>query len=75
MINENIAEIRLGTASCGIASGAGAVLEKMQSMAGDFAITEVGCVGCCYAEPLAEVITKDGRSIFYGNLTADEKCL
>ncbi len=75
MINENIAEIRLGTASCGIASGAGAVLEKMQSMAGDFAITEVGCVGCCYAEPLAEVITKDGKSIFYGNLTADEKCL
>ena len=75
MINSNIAEIRLGTASCGIASGAGAVLEKMQAMEPDFKITEVGCVGCCYAEPLAEVITKDGQSIFYGNLTADEKCL
>ena len=75
MINSNIAEIRLGTASCGIASGAEAVLEKLQAMAGDFAITEVGCVGCCYAEPLAEVITNDGESIFYGNLTADEKCL
>ncbi|MBE6368299.1 MAG: NADH-quinone oxidoreductase subunit F [Lentisphaerae bacterium] len=74
-MNSNIAEIRLGTASCGIASGAGAVLEKLQAMAGSFAITEVGCVGCCYAEPLAEVITKDGQSIFYGNLTADEKCL
>ncbi len=74
-MNDNIAEIRLGTASCGIASGAGAVLEKLQTMAGDFAITEVGCVGCCYAEPLVEVITKDGQSIFYGNLTADEKCL
>ncbi len=74
-MNSNIKEIRLGTASCGIASGAGAVLEKLQAMAGDFAITEVGCVGCCYAEPLAEVITKDGESIFYGNLTADEKCL
>ena len=75
MINSNIAEIRLGTASCGIASGADAVLSKMQAMEPDFKITEVGCVGCCYAEPLAEVITKDGESIFYGNLTADEKCL
>ena len=75
MINSNIAEIRLGTASCGIASGADAVLSKMQAMEPDFRITEVGCVGCCYAEPLAEVITKDGESIFYGNLTADEKCL
>ncbi|MBE6381217.1 MAG: 4Fe-4S dicluster domain-containing protein [Lentisphaerae bacterium] len=75
MINSNIAEIRLGTASCGIASGAGAVLEKMQAMEPDFKITEVGCVGCCYAEPIAEVITKDGQSVFYGNLTADEKCL
>ena len=28
-MNNNIAEIRLGTASCGIASGAGAVLEKL----------------------------------------------
>ena len=74
-MNSNIKEIRLGTASCGIASGAEAVLEKLQAMAGDFAITEVGCVGCCYAEPLAEVITNDGESIFYGNLTADEKCL
>lgn len=75
MIHSNIAEIRLGTASCGIASGAGAVLEKMQAMEPGFKITEVGCVGCCYAEPLAEVITKDGESVFYGNLTADEKCL
>ena len=75
IINSNIREIRLGTASCGIASGAEAVLSKMQEMAGSFAITEVGCVGCCYAEPLAEVITKDGESVFYGNLTADEKCL
>ena len=74
-INSNIREIRLGTASCGIASGAEAVLAKMQEMAGSFVITEVGCVGCCYAEPLAEVITNDGESIFYGNLTADEKCL
>ena len=47
-INSNIREIRLGTASCGIASGAEAVLAKMQEMAGSFVITEVGCVSFRY---------------------------
>ncbi len=75
-MSSSIAEIRLGTASCGIASGAEAVLEKLRTAVANRApIVEVGCIGHCYAEPLAEVITRDGGSVFYGNLTADDSSI
>ncbi len=56
--------IKVGMASCGIAAGAGEVLEKLQNMNGDFEVVEVGCIGHCYAEPLVEVETEDGSYIF-----------
>jgi len=73
--SDQIVKIRLGTASCGIAAGAAAVLEKLREIAPEVPLEEVGCIGHCYAEPMAEVLTKDGNSVFYGNLTAQESCL
>lgn len=59
-----IKRIKVGMASCGIAAGAGEVLELLQEMAGDNKVVEVGCIGHCYAEPLVEVETDSGNYIF-----------
>ena len=64
----NIVKIRVGTASCGIAANAGAVLEALRSAAGSIPVEETGCIGHCYAEPLVEVLTDDGGSVFYSHV-------
>ncbi len=72
-MNVGIQKIRVGTASCGIAAGAGAVLESLRTVARGIPMEETGCIGHCYAEPLVEVITTDGRSIFYSQVRGDEQ--
>ena len=70
-MNKSIEKIRLGMASCGIAAGASAVLELLKSKT-DLPIEETGCIGHCYAEPIAEVIQSDGTSQYFGNLKAED---
>ncbi len=72
-MNVGIQKIRVGTASCGIAAGAGAVLESLRAIAHGIPVEETGCIGHCYAEPLVEVVTTDGRSIFYSQVRGDEQ--
>lgn len=74
-VSDQIVKIRLGTASCGIAAGAPAVLDRLRERAAGVTVEEVGCIGHCYAEPLAEVVLRSGESVFYGNLTAGDGCL
>ncbi|MFC1921616.1 NADH-ubiquinone oxidoreductase-F iron-sulfur binding region domain-containing protein, partial [Chloroflexota bacterium] len=56
--------ILIGTATCGRAAGAMAVLEVIEKELArrkiDAIITQVGCIGLCYAEPLVDII-KPGR--------------
>ena len=59
-----IKKIKIGTASCGLAAGAGDVLEYFLKEVKDIPIEGVGCMGHCYAEPLIEVETDSG-SIMY----------
>jgi NADH-quinone oxidoreductase subunit F len=59
-----IRRIKIGTGSCGIAAGAGEVLDFFKENVDDIDIVEVGCLGHCYAEPLVEVET-DEESIIY----------
>ena len=73
-MSKSIEKIRLGMASCGIAAGASAVLELLKSKT-DLPIEETGCIGHCYAEPIAEVIYTDGTSQYFGNLKADDACI
>ncbi len=75
MSNSNIRMIRVGAASCGMAAGAGPVLEQLQLKANGIPVIEVGCIGHCYAEPLVEVITADNESVMYSKVTADAKCI
>ena len=67
-----IRRIKVGTASCGLAAGAGAVFEAFQKASGGIPVVGVGCIGHCYAEPMVEVECEDGTSVFYSKVTADD---
>jgi NADH-quinone oxidoreductase subunit F len=61
-------QIKIGLASCGIASGGAPLWDVFNSLAGtreDVEIKKVGCLGYCFAEPMVEVICK-GVSTIYG---------
>lgn len=64
--------IRIGTATCGLAAGALRVKEtfedEIKNRGLDVRVLEVGCMGHCYAEPLA-IISKPGVTPFcYGKV-------
>ena len=65
--------ITVGTATCGRSAGALKVLDTLKQEVEahnlDCSITEVGCIGMCYLEPIVS-ISKPGRpDVFYGNVT------
>ena len=58
--------ILVGTATCGLAAGAGKVLTALQEAAtgqDGVEVLETGCIGLCYAEPLVEVFDGGQRSL------------
>ncbi len=64
--------VMVGTATCGLAAGAMQVKEdfirEIKNKELDAEVIEVGCIGHCYAEPLA-IIAKPGfPPVCYGNL-------
>jgi NADH-quinone oxidoreductase subunit F len=67
--------ILIGTGTCGTAAGADEILATLQNeleqRSLEAEITQVGCIGLCYAEPLIEVVKPGRPSVFYGNLTAE----
>lgn len=69
---QTITKIKVGTASCGLAAGAGQVLNVLRRAAAGIDIIETGCIGHCYAEPIVEVECGDGSSVFYEKVTPDD---
>ena len=67
--------ILIGTATCGRAAGAMSVLEVInRELAGhniEAIITQVGCIGLCYAEPLVDIIKPNRPRICYANVTPE----
>ena len=67
--------ILVGTATCGRAAGALAVLEASKSELAqrniEAIITQVGCIGLCYAEPLVDIIKPSRPRICYSNVTPE----
>jgi len=63
----------LGYGTCGIAAGATAVKDALESELAtgkyDAYLDIAGCMGFCFREPVVEVTGPDGRSIIYGDLT------
>jgi len=68
--------IVIGTATCGRAAGAMKVLkaikEELKKQKIDADITEVGCIGLCFAEPLVEIVKPNHPRIIYGNITPEK---
>ncbi|UCG55537.1 MAG: NADH-quinone oxidoreductase subunit NuoF [Dehalococcoidia bacterium] len=65
--------ILVGAGTCGRAAGAMEILEAIRAKLAEHSIeatiTQVGCIGLCYAEPMVDIIKPGCPHIFYGNLT------
>ncbi len=68
--SENMIQIKVAMATCGIAAGAKEVMEtlinecKKQNVPA--VITQTGCMGYCYAEPTIEVKKPNSDPIVFG---------
>ena len=64
--------IRIGTAMCGKAAGSDAALAALETTLErqglDVQVSQVGCLGMCFAEPLLDVQFPGGPRIFYGKV-------
>jgi len=67
--------IYVGTATCGRLSGALKVLAQINTELEqrnlDAIVTEVGCIGCCYIEPLVYIAKRGCPQICYGAVTPE----
>jgi NADH-quinone oxidoreductase subunit F len=67
--------ILIGTATCGRAAGATDVVKAFQReikrQNAEAIITQVGCLGLCYAEPLVVITKPDNFSVCYANVTPE----
>lgn len=67
---EQLVQIRVAMATCGIASGAKTVMDYMitelekRNIAA--VVTQTGCMGYCYAEPTVEVTLPGQEPVVYG---------
>jgi len=74
--SENRMIIRVGMATCGIASGAretmSAIIDELAKQGiKNVSVTQTGCMGYCAEEPIVEVVTKDNPPILYGHVDAE----
>ncbi len=67
--------IRIGTALCGKAAGCDDVIEAIEAALQQNGVaaqvSQVGCLGLCFAEPLVDVQLPGGPRVFYGNVTPE----
>lgn len=67
--------IRIGTAICGKAAGAEDTLEalrgELERRGLEATVSEVGCLGLCFAEPLVDIMLPGGPRVFYPRVTPE----
>lgn len=68
--------VRVGTALCGQAAGgkqlAHSFREQAKAKGLDIVVSEMGCLGLCYAEALVDIQLPSGPRVFYGNVQLEE---
>jgi len=68
--------VRVGAATCGLAAGAGEVIEaieeEVKELSPNVKIVKVGCIGCCYAEPLLDIKKPGKPRMIYNYVTQDK---
>jgi NADP-reducing hydrogenase subunit HndB len=67
---ENLIQIKVSMATCGIASGAkdtmNFLIEELDHQGIDAIVTQTGCMGYCYAEPTIELTIPGRLPVVYG---------
>ena len=67
--------VYVGLGSCGLAAGAGDVLDAVRAHLGDRGVearvVTVGCIGPCYLEPLLDVQLPGRQRLSYANMTPE----
>ena len=68
--------VRVGAATCGLAAAAGEVIEaiedEVKQLNLEVKLVSVGCIGCCYAEPLIDIKKPGKPRIVYSFITPDK---
>jgi NADP-reducing hydrogenase subunit HndB len=71
-VAENLVQVKVAMATCGIASGAKETMEFMtealEKRGVNAIVTQVGCMGYCYAEPTIEVTIPDREPLVFGGV-------
>lgn len=67
---ENLVQVKVAMATCGIASGAKEVMEffveELEKRNIEAVVTQTGCMGYCYAEPTIEVKLQNSDPVVFG---------
>jgi len=67
---ENVVQVKVAMATCGIASGAKTImeffLEQLDRRNVASVVTQTGCMGYCYAEPTIEVKLPGQEPVVFG---------
>ena len=75
-VAENLVQVKVAMATCGIASGAKETMEFMtkalEKRGVEAIVTQVGCMGYCYAEPTIEVTLPDSEPMVFGGVNMDK---
>jgi NADP-reducing hydrogenase subunit HndB len=74
--SENLVQVKVAMATCGIASGARETMEfmtaAMEKRGVDAIVKQVGCMGYCYAEPTIEVKLPGMDSVVFGGVNREK---
>jgi NADP-reducing hydrogenase subunit HndB len=69
---EKLVQVKVAMATCGIASGAKETMEflsdALEKRGVNAIVTQVGCMGYCYAEPTIEVTLPGKDPVVYGDV-------
>lgn len=69
---EDIVQIRVAMATCGIAAGGKEVMNylinELDSRNIEAVVTQTGCMGYCFAEPTVEVTVPGSEAIVFGKV-------
>jgi len=74
--SENLIQIKVSMATCGIASGAKDtmtfMIQELEHQGIDALVTQTGCMGYCYAEPTIELTMPGKEPVVYGHVDKDK---
>ena len=65
---EQMVQIKVAMATCGIAAGAKEVMSYFIEERVDALVTQTGCMGYCYAEPTVEITVPGKEPLVFGRV-------